>query len=340
MNHLKIIVFLLSLFCLSIVVDAQTIATDTIPQRKLPVQAFAAMPVLFGVHVEHAFSYDKHYTTFAENELTLPIEGGQNYSLFGSLPIIRKRKGFSAKINFNYNIFKDHIGTATFQDRTLLADASARATSAYAAFNISQNIPFKKWNKKLIVSGTFAASGKQYTELKSYRGLAYAMMPLKMTPNAMFTVGVLGIIGKNVQRPILPILAYFTRLGPALNLEMILPVSTQLRYVVSNKASYIVGAKLGSRTPYVDSDLPILQGTDDVLEFKSKNLRLFATIERALGDLVWFNAEVGYNRATKNILNTPNQDLRNKLFIGDGFGYTYVQVGLFLRPVFRFKNRQ
>lgn len=166
------------------------------------------------------------------------------------------------------------------------------------------------------------------------------MMPLKMTRNAMFTVGVLGIIGKNVQRPILPILAYFTRLGPALNLEMILPVSTQLRYVVSNKASYIVGAKLGSRTPYVDSDLPILQGTDDVLEFKSKNLRLFATIERALGDLVWFNAEVGYNHAMKNILNTPNQDLRNKLFIGDGFGFTYAQVGLFLRPVFRFKDRQ
>jgi len=91
--------------------NAQGLTTDTIVKKKIPVQAFAAMPILLGINVENAFSHDRKYQTFTQNELTLPLKNGQNYTLFGSLPLIRKRKGFSAKLNFAYNLFKDNIGT-------------------------------------------------------------------------------------------------------------------------------------------------------------------------------------------------------------------------------------
>ena len=103
-------------------VNAQQISKDTTIQqkRKLPVQAFAAMPILLGVSVENAFAHDRKYTTFAQNELTLPMKNGQTYTLHGSLPVIKKTKGFSAKLNFAYNIFKDNIGTTTFNERVLI----------------------------------------------------------------------------------------------------------------------------------------------------------------------------------------------------------------------------
>ncbi len=331
-KYVFITVFLLSTFALS----AQTAPQDSTAKRKIPVQAFAAMPILLGVNVENAFSHDRKYKTFTGNDLDLPFENGQNYTIFGSLPLIRKQKGFSAKVNFAYNVFKDNIGTTTFNEQIIVDDVEGTSTSANVSFNISQQFLFKKWKKKLTLSAAFSASGKNLANFqrKTNRGIFSATLPLKMTKDNMFLIGAIGIVGKNIPRPVLPIVAYFTRLGSHLNLEVILPVSAQLRYVISPKSSIIAGARIGTRTPFMDQEIPVLQETDDALAFKSKNLRYYVNAEKALGKLVWVNAEVGYNRNIKEALIAPTIDVRNRFFLGDGFGYTYAKIGIFVRPVF------
>ncbi len=317
--------------------NAQGLTTDTtIVKKKIPVQAFAAMPVLLGINVENAFAHDRKYQTFTQNELTLPLKNGQNYTLFGSLPFIRKRKGFSAKVNFAYNIFKDNIGTTTFNEQVLLEDVESTASSANVSFNISQQFLFKKWKKKLTLSAAFSASGKNLANFqkRSNRGIFSATLPLVMNKDRMFLIGAVGIVGKNIPKPILPVVAYFTRLGSHLNIEIILPISAQFRYVVSPKSSIMLGARIGTRTPFMDQEIPVLQSTDDALEFKSKNLRYYLNAEKAIGKLVWLNAEVGYNRNMKEALIAPSVNPRNRVFLGSEFGYTYAKVGVFLRPVF------
>jgi hypothetical protein len=314
---------------------AQNAVNDSIIPKKLPVQAFAAMPVLLGVSIENAFPHDKKYTTFAKNALTLPMQNSQAYSIYGSLPIIKKTKGFSAKINFGFNVFKDNIGTTTFKDQVLIDDVEGTGTSANTSLNVSQQILFKKWKKKLTLSATYSISGKGIgsLETQSQKGIFSATMPLKMTADNMLLVGALGIVGKNVKQPILPIVAYFTRLGSHTNLELIIPVSGQLRYVISPKSSVLLGARIGSRTPFMDTEIPVLQNTDDALEFKSQNLRYYLDVEKAVNKLVWLHAEVGYNRNIKEAIITSNVDLRNRVFVGDGFGYVYAKIGAFVRPV-------
>lgn len=336
MSSYKPLLISLCLF-IAFTANAQQMAKDTtVQKRKIPVQAFAAMPILMGLSVENDFAHDRKYETFTKNQLTLPFKNGQTYTLFGSLPIIRKRKGFSAKLNFAYNVYKDNIGATTFNERILLDEAEETATSANISFNVSQQFLFKKWNKKLTLAASFSSSGKNFADLqkKSNKGIFSATFPLKMTADEMFLIGAVGIVGKNVKEPVLPILAYFARLGSHLNIEAILPLSAQFRYVISPKSSIMLGARMGTRTPFMDKEIPVLQSTDDALEFKSQNLRYFLNVEKAVGKLLWVNAEVGYNRNIKAALITPNLDLRNKLFIGTGFGYTYAKIGLFLRPTF------
>jgi hypothetical protein len=121
MNYTKY--FMVALLCaVTLNLTAQNAVIDSIIPKKLPVQAFAAMPVLLGVSVENAFPHDKKYRTFAKNELTLPMQNSQVYGIYGSLPVIKKTKGFSAKINFGFNMFKDNIGTTTFKDQVLIED--------------------------------------------------------------------------------------------------------------------------------------------------------------------------------------------------------------------------
>jgi hypothetical protein len=314
---------------------AQNAVNDSIIPKKLPVQAFAAMPVLLGISIENAFPHEKKYQTFAKNELTLPMKNSQVYGIYGSLPIIRKTKGFSAKINFGFNVFKDNLGTTTFKDKVIIADVEGTGTSANTSLNISQQIIFKKWHKKLTLSAAYSISGKGIANLEtqSQKGIFSATLPLKMTPDALFLIGAVGIVGKNVKQPILPLVAYFTRLGSHLNLELIVPISGQLRYVMSPKSSVLLGARIGTRTPFMDTDIPVLQSTDDALEFKSQNLRYYLNVEKAMNKFLWLHGEVGYNRNIKEAIITSNVDLRNRVFVGDGFGYMYAKIGAFVRPV-------
>lgn len=336
MKHSKHFLAALSTIALALNLTAQNVATDSAVQKKIPVQAFAAMPVLLGISAENAFPHDKKYRTFAGNELTLPMKNGQAYGIYGSLPIIKKTKGFSAKINFGFNVFKENIGPTTFMDQEIIKDIEGTGTSANTSLNLSQQFLFKKWNKKLTLSGAYSLSGRSFASFKkqSQKGIFSATLPLKMTKDAMFVIGAVGFVGENVKRPVLPIVAYFTRLGSHLNLEVILPVSAQLRYVISPKSSVLLGARLGSRTPFLEMDIPVLQSTDDALEFKSQNLRYFLNAEKAVNKLLWVSGEIGYNRNIKEALITSNVDLRNKVFIGDGFGYVYAKIGVFVRPVF------
>lgn len=321
----------------ALTINAQNeITKDSLTQKKLPVQAFAAMPTLLGVSVENAFPHDRKYKTFTQNELTLPLNNSQTYTIFGSLPVIKKHKGFSINLNFAYNIYKDNIGTTTFNEQVIIDDVEKTATSANLSFNVSQQFLFKKWKKKLTLSAALSTSGKSFGDLqkKSNKGIITATLPLKMTKDEMFIIGGVWIIGKNVKQPVLPVMAYFGRLGEHLNIEAILPLSAQLRYVISAKSSIMLGARMGTRTPFMDMEIPVIQSTDDALEFKSQNLRYYLNAEKALGKLVWINAEVGYNRDIKAAIITPNIDLRNKLFVSTGFGYKYAKIGIFIRPVF------
>lgn len=324
--------------------SAQQISKDTTIQqkRKLPVQAFAAMPILLGVSVENAFAHDRKYTTFAQNELTLPMKNGQTYTLHGSLPVIKKTKGFSAKLNFAYNVFKDNIGATAFNERVLIDDVEETGTSANVSFNVSQQFLFKKWKKKLTLAASFSTSGKNFSRFqkKSNKGIFSATLPLKMTADNMFLIGAVGIVGKNIDKPVLPIVAYFGRLGKHLNIETVLPLYAQFRYVISPKSTVMLGARFGTRTPFMDREIPVLQSTDDALEFKSQNLRYYLNAEKAVSKLMWLNVEVGYNRDVKAALITSNVDLRNRIFVSNGFGYTYAKVGLFLRPVWGTLKRQ
>ncbi len=328
--------FLTAIACaLTLNLTAQDAVSDSIIPKKLPVQVFAAMPVLLGMSVENAFPHEKKYRTFANKELTLPMDNSQVYSIYGSLPIIKKTKGFSAKVNFGFNIFKDNIGTTTFSDKVLIDDVEGTGTSANTSLNISQQILFKKWHKKLTLSAAYSISGKSIGSLEkqSQKGIFSATIPLKMTPDAMFLIGAIGIVGKNVKHPILPLVAYFTRLGSHLNLELIAPISGQLRYVISPQNSVLLGARIGTRTPFMDTEIPVLQSTDDALEFKSQNLRYYLDVEKAVNKLFWIHGEVGYNRNIKEAIITSNVDLRNRVFVGDGFGYMYAKAGVFMRPV-------
>lgn len=335
-------VFILAFFIFTFTLNAQQAQRDSVVQRKVPVQAFTAMPVLLGVSIENAFPHDRRYQTFTQNELTLPLKNGQNYTIYGSLPVIRKRKGFSAKFNFAYNVFKDNIGMTTFNEQVLIDNIEETATSMNVSLNISQQFLFKKWKKKLTLSGAFSASGKNLANFqkKTNRGIISATLPLKMTKDELFLIGGLGVIGKNIPRPIMPIVAYFARLGSHLNIEVILPISAQFRYVISTQSSIIAGARIGARTPFMDQELPVLQNTDDALAFKSKNLRFYLNAEKAVGKLLWINAEIGYNRNIKEALIAPTVDIRNRVFLGHGFGYSYAKIGLFLRPVFSPKMRK
>jgi hypothetical protein len=337
MNCIKYFSIIIIIVCnITLNLSAQEAVKDSVIHKRLPVQAFAAMPVLLGVGIENAFPHDKKYKTFAQKELTLPMQNSQVYNIYGSLPIIKKTKGFSAKINFGFNVFKDNIGTSTFNDQIIIDDVEGVGTSANTALNISQQILFKNWNKKLTLSATYSISGKGIGSLEkqSQKGIFSATLPLKMTADNMIILGALGIVGKNVKKPILPIVAYFGRLGGHLNVELFVPVSAQLRYVISSKSSVLLGARIGSRTPFMDTEIPTLQSTDDALEFKSQNLRYYIDVEKAVNKLLWLHAEVGYNRNIKEALITSNVDLRNRVFVGEGFGYTYAKIGAFIRPVF------
>ena len=82
-------VFILAFMMATITLDAQTSQQDSTAKKTIPVQVFAAMPVLLGVNVENAFPHDRKYKTFTGNDLDLPLRNGQNYTVYGSLPVIR-----------------------------------------------------------------------------------------------------------------------------------------------------------------------------------------------------------------------------------------------------------
>lgn len=326
--------------CLCLVFHAQAQTKDTLGQPPLPVFAFAAMPTFLGVQFQNAFSHDRQYTTFGQQELSLPIDNGKQFRIYGSLPVLKKRKGFGVKLNFAYDHFKNKIGETTLNDEVVIENAEAKLTNAHLALNLSQEIVFKKWKKKLILSASYSTTGKGYGDLSIHRGIFSANLPLRVKANSLFLIGVTGIVGKNIKQPIIPTIAYFTKLGKAINLELIYPVSAQLRYVVSPRANFTMGAKTGSQTPYLDKEILALQSFDDALEFKSKNLRYYLSAEKTISKMIWLNLEVGYNKSLKSALITPNVDPRNRFFVGSDFEHMYAKIGIFMRPLFGFRKRK
>lgn len=332
--HVKSVFTTLLLLCLIGQIFGQLNLAEEKNPDNLPVQAFVAMPTLFGVQVENTFKHRKKYKTQAGDEVVLPLQDGQQYSIFGSVPVFKTKNGLKGKVSFAYDYYRDDFGVATFNEQQIINEAEESFTSAYAAFSLSKKVPLKKWNKLLILSGSFTVAGKQYYKLNTFGGTISANVPLKINRNSMLTVGLTSIIGGNISIPVIPTVAYFTKLNDKLNLELILPISASLRYMVSPKTTFAGGVKFGPRTPYLDNDLPSLQTFDDVLEFRNNNIRFFTNAEQALGKFLWINAEVGYSHAMQSTLNEPNVDKDDFLLKGSGFGNMYLKAGIFLRPVF------
>ena len=133
---------------ISLQVTAQEVANDSTAQQQLPVQAFTAMPVLLGFSAENAFPHEKNYLSTNEEDLNLPMKNSQVYSLYGALPIVKRTKGFGAKINFGYNLFKDNIGTTTLNDSIMPHNMPTLGSSTIISLHVSQQILFKKCQKK------------------------------------------------------------------------------------------------------------------------------------------------------------------------------------------------
>lgn len=322
---------------ISVNLTAQQAANDSTLQKKLPVQAFAAMPILVGLSAENAFPHEKKYQTIDGNALNLSMKNCQVYSLYGSLPLMKRTKGFAAKINFGYNVFKDNFGAIVSNDSIIASNTDELGSSVITTLHLSQQILFKKCNKKLTLAALYSISGSGIThfETKTQRGTFTATFPLKMTKDNMLVLGIVGVVGKNVKLPILPIVTYFTRLNSHVNVELLFPIFAQLRYVSSARTDVLLGAKIGTRTPFMGLEMPILQDPNDALVFRSQNLRYYLNIEKAVNNYLWFHAEVGYNQRLKEGLNASYVGLSNKIFIGEGGGgYPYAKIGIFIRPVF------
>lgn len=315
---------------------AQVLKNDSTIQHKLPVQAFVAMPIFVGLSAENAFPHERNYADTNSDSLNLSLKNSQVYSIYGALPLIKRTKGFGAKINFGYNLFKDNIGTTTLNDSIITHNTPELGSSINIALHVSQQILLKKWNKKLTIGASYNISGRDIThfEARTQRGIFTATYPLLRTKDDMLLVGALGIVGKNVKLPVLPIVAYFTRLNKHLNVELLFPVFGQLRYVVSSRSSVLLGAKLGNRSPFLGLETPILQSPDDAISINSQNLRYYLNAEKALNNYLWLQAEVGYNQSLKETLNTSYLNLQNQTFTGQRSGYMYAKIGVFIRPVF------
>ncbi len=315
---------------------AQTVVGDTIPHQKLPVQAFAAMPVFVGFSAENAFPHERTYRNLDQDKLNLAMKNCQVYSLYGAIPIVKKTKGFAANANFGYNLLQDKMGVAMFKDSIIANHFSKNGESVNIALNVSQQILLKKWNKKLRISASYNISGRGITrfEKETQRGLFTTTYPFKMTKDKMFLLGVLGTVGKDVRLPVLPIVGYFTRLTNHLNVELLFPVFGQLRYVFSPRSAVLLGAKVGNRSPFLGLETPILQSPDDALVINSQNLRYYFNVEKAVNNYLWFHGEVGYNQSFRETLNTHYLGLQNGVFAGERYGYMYAKVGVFVRPVF------
>ncbi|HNL06277.1 MAG TPA: hypothetical protein PKH93_01815 [Chitinophagales bacterium] len=335
MNRFKCFLSAIITLAISLQVTAQEVANDSTAQQQLPVQAFAAMPVLLGFSAENALPHEKNYLDTNNKNLNLSMKNSQVYSLYGALPIVKRTKGFGAKINFGYNLFKDNIATTTFNDSVLLHNTPAFGSSTIISLHVSQQILFKKANKKLTLAASYNISGRDiaHFEPATQRGIFTATYPLRMTKNNMLLLGAVGMVGKDIKLPVLPIVIYFTRLNKHLNIELLFPVFGQLRYVVSPRSSLVLGAKIGNRSPFLGLETPILQSPDDALVINSQHLRYFMNIEKALNNYLWLHGEMGYSQSLKENLNTSYLHLPNQSFAGQHNGYMYAKVGVFIRPV-------
>lgn len=339
--------YLLAVICLAISMqinaqEAPKTAAEIqqwMQENGLPVQAFAAMPTIIGVSAEYGFASDKTFTTLQDNDVDVSVADEQHYSIYGSIPIIKTKKGLSLKLNFDYDYLTKNIDTISFNDQSFAKAVERDLSTAYASLNLSQKIMIKKWKKNLIISGSFSAAGEQYNDIDTYGGTFGVSMPIIYNKKTVLSIGLQAIFGEDVQVPVIPTIAYFTKLSKKLNLEIILPVSAQLRFTPSAKTSIAGGFKLGTQTPYMGLFVPNLQSADHSLEFKNTQVRTFLGLEQALGKMIWLNLEVGYNSVPNSTVNPTNIEFEENLLEGTGFGNGYVQLGLFLRPVFPPKKK-
>jgi hypothetical protein len=320
----------------SLHLTAQEVANDSTTRHKLPVQAFAAMPLLVGFSAENAFPHEKKYGATGNDSLDLSMKNSQVYSIYGSLPIIKRTKGFAAKFNFGYNVFKDNIGTTMLNDSIANYNTEKNGASVNIALHVSHQFLFKKSNKKLTLAASYNISGRGITHFdkETQRGIFTATYPLFITKDNMLLLGAVGMVGKNIELPVLPLVIYFTRLSKHLNIELIFPVFAQLRYVHSARSSVLLGAKIGNRSPFLGLETPILPSPDDALVINSQNLRYYLNAEKAVNNYLWLHGEVGYSQSLKESLNTSYLNLPNQLLEGERNGYIYAKIGLFIRPVF------
>lgn len=301
---------------------------------ELPVQAFVSMPILFNFQVEQSFKHKQTYRTQREDKLVLPFQDGQLYSLFGSFPILKNPKQMILSASINYDFYRHDFNEIIFRGSNSNIPKPKSFSSFSTSLNLSKVVFLQKLKKPIILTGIVSARGKVFYRPQSLNGILSANLPLKINSKTMLTLGINGIIGGDVKLPIFPTVSYFAKINNALNLELILPLSAQVRYVESNRLAILAGAKLGPRNSFITNNITSLQNLNDVLEFNNTNIKFFLRTEKALNKFLWINAEAGYNHTIQSILNEPNRNMNEYLLKGKGYGNMYLNFGLFLRPVF------
>lgn len=326
------------LLCSTLILAAQPNNSTEKPPYDLPIQAFTKYPTLFGIQLENRFAHEKKFLTRNNQGVILPYEKGRQYSIFGTLPVFQTPNHWYGRIDASYDYRRDWYGVPLSRDFIISEDINLSGSFATLAAGITKIVSFKNWKRRLIFSGRFSMTGRQFNRFSRYTGLLTANLLWKKTDRTTLAFGVTGIFRKNNRFPIFPNISWNQKLSPHWNLEMMLPLRAHLRYVQSAHAAMTAGFRLGANSPFINNNLAVYQDYDQILQLHNLDARLFVGGEWAINSFFWLYSEVGYNRTFRAALTEFEPDSKGLLLRGSSFGNAYLQVGVFLRPVYKKKD--
>lgn len=326
------------LLCSTFISIGQTDSLEITASYDLPIQAFTKYPTLFGIQIENRFAHEKKFLTRNNQGVILPYEKGRQYSIFGTIPVLHTPNHWYGRIDASYDYRRDHYGVPLSRDFVISEDINLSGTFATLAAGVTKVVAFKNWKRRLIFSGRFSMSGRAFNHFNKYTGLLTANLLWKKTNRTSLSFGVTGVFRKNNRFPIFPNISWNQKLSPHWNLEMMLPLRAHLRYVQSAQASMTAGFRLGANSPFINNNLAVYQDFDQILQLHNLDVRFFASGEWAVNSFFWLHSELGYNRTFRAALTEFEPESKGLLLRGSSFGNIYLQVGIFLRPVYQPKK--
>lgn len=331
----------LTLFLLHLVLStsiAQDNTSTSAPVYDLPIQAFTKFPILFGMRVENRLTHNKNFFTSENKNIVLPYEKGRQYNIFGTIPFLRTQNHWYGRVDAAYYYQQAHYGVPLSNDYIFADELNVTGSYASLAAGLTKVLAIKGWDKRLIFSGRFSIKGRGFSRLGNATGLFTTNILWKNTERTTLSFGLTAIIKKNSRLPVIPTISWNQKLSPHWNLEMLLPLNARLRYVQSAQSAIVGGFRLGTNSPFINNDWTAYQDYDKILQFHNLTTRFFVGGEYALNTLFWLHAEAGYNHTYQAALTELDPLIKGLLLRGGSFGNMYVQVGIFIRPVYGAKK--